>query len=66
MKGVHLNDIPVDLFMKYFNETNLSESIDYEPIEETLTVYTYEFTVNTNTYFYKSTFDFEYVKPEMV
>jgi hypothetical protein len=67
MKGIYLNDIPVDLFMKYFNETNLAESTNYEPVLQTLTVYTYKFDINGNgPYYYKSTFDFDHVKPEIV
>ena len=36
MSKLSINSIPVDLFMKYFNETNLKENIDYVMDQEKL------------------------------
>jgi len=67
MKGIYLNDIPVDLFLKYLTKDNLA-SQNYEPVPENLTVYIYNFTINSaGSYFYRSIFDsFTHVKPEIV
>ena len=42
LNGIYVNDIPVDLFMKYFNESNV-DNIEYEPILEDLKIRGYIF-----------------------
>jgi hypothetical protein len=58
MKGLYLNDIPISLFMEYFNKTNLARRDFKTKYADDPIIYTYEFTADASTYFYKSPFAF--------
>ena len=58
MKGLYLNDIPMSLFMEYFNKTNLTRRDFTTKYADDPTIHTYEFTADARTYFYKSPFEF--------
>lgn len=58
MKGIYLNDIPISLFMEYFNKTNLKRREFTPKYADDPTIYTYEFTADGDTYFYRSPFAF--------
>ena len=44
MKGIYLNEIPMDLFFKYFNQTNLQNN-RLEPVMERYLANTYTYTI---------------------
>jgi len=67
MKGIHLNDIPINLFMEYFNKTNLTPTV-FTPKYITPVIYEYEFEMNNvvgTSYYYRSTFDFVDIYDEL-
>jgi len=66
MRGIHLNDIPVDLFVKYFTKDNTT-TINYDPIIRQLLVNIYKFDIDLDgPFYYKSVFDFNHSKSEIL
>jgi hypothetical protein len=57
MNGIYLNDIPMDVFLKYFSKESLANK-QFRPslsdVERTVYTYTLSFTGQTGTYTYKA------------
>jgi hypothetical protein len=63
MKGLYINDIPVNLFMEYFNRTNLTP-LEFTPKYTEPVIYKHQFKIDSVTYYYKSMFAFSYIESE--
>jgi hypothetical protein len=61
MKGIYLNDIPMDLFIKYFTKEDLQDGVRTPSlINDTRTFYRYEMTIaGSGTFFLFSRFHYE-------
>ena len=65
MRGLYLNDIPVNTFMEYFNKTNL-QPLKFTPkYRDDIIVNEYTFTLAGNTRYYKSMFPFPEISSDI-
>jgi len=67
MQNVYINDIPFDLFFKYFDKDSLEDkSLVYKLIDKTIRIATYSFSIGSNSYqFRTNSIDTEAVKQDI-